>query len=280
MYRQIEELLDLFQEKAQPLILVSNGTGVARLADKIVSSTLVFHLSLEAADRETHNAQRPGVTSSIDNFGVVEEALEAIAEAKKRRGSFLPVVMPITCVTRYNIDRLSALHEYSSRYCDGHVFYATWWIDAESANDHTEDFRRRFGFAPTTHAGWIGDWKDFDHAGGARAIAELRANAGKNGRTPLAFLPNLPDADLPRYYNDHRATFGYDQCISIFSTIEINNNGDVSLCRDYNDYVIGNIARNSLEEIWRGEKARRFRQSIASEGLMPVCRRCCGLMGF
>jgi radical SAM protein with 4Fe4S-binding SPASM domain len=96
----------------------------------------------------------------------------------------------------------------------------------------------------------------------------------------VAILPNLRDDEFPRYYREHGATFGYDQCISIFSTMEINNNGDVSLCRDYNDYVIGNIANQTLDEIWQGEKARRFRESVATEGLMPVCRRCCGLMGF
>jgi radical SAM protein with 4Fe4S-binding SPASM domain len=280
MYRQIKELLGLFRERAQPLILVSNGTGVARLAREIVSSTVVFHLSLEAADREAHNRQRPGVTPSIDNFGVIEEALQAIQEEKKRQGSFLPVVLPLTCVTRYNLDHLLALHEYTSRFSDGHVFYPTWWIDEQSARDHTEDFRRRFGFEPSTHLGWVGDWKDFDHARGASIIRELRARAGKDGLTPVAFLPNLTDDEFPQYYTDHHATFGYTQCSSIFSTMEINNNGDVSLCRDYNDYVIGNIARQSLDEIWQGEKARQFRRSIASEGLMPVCRRCCGLMGY
>jgi radical SAM protein with 4Fe4S-binding SPASM domain len=280
MYRQIRELLAAFRERNQPLILVSNGTGVARLAEEIVASTLVFHLSLESADAETHNQQRPGPTPGFDNFAAIKESLEAISEEKKRRGTDLPVLMPITCITRYNVDHLLDLHEFTSRYCDGHIFYATWWIDEQSARDHTADFSRRFGFEPSTHLGWIGDWKDFDHGHCAAVIAKLRARAGKNGLSPVAFLPNLPDEDFPLYYRDHTEKFGYDQCISIFSTMEINNNGDVSLCRDYNDYVIGNIASQSLDEIWEGEPARKFRQSIATDGLMPVCRRCCGLMGF
>ena len=94
-------------------------------------------------------------------------------------------------------------------------------------------------------------------------------------------MPSITDDDaLATYYRDHSATFGYEQCVSIFMTVEVNSNGDVSLCRDYNDYVIGNIAEQSIKQIWNGEKARKFRGSLNKEGLMPVCRRCCGLMGF
>jgi len=86
--------------------------------------------------------------------------------------------------------------------------------------------------------------------------------------------------DVRRYYQEHDATFGFTQCVSIYMCLEVNSNGDASLCRDYHDYVVGNIARDSLETIWDGERARTFRRSLSREGLMPVCTRCCGLMGF
>jgi radical SAM protein with 4Fe4S-binding SPASM domain len=85
---------------------------------------------------------------------------------------------------------------------------------------------------------------------------------------------------VQQYYQDHAATFGYNQCFNIYSTMEIDSNGDVSLCRDYRDYVIGNITTDSVTEIWHNEAARKFRRSISDEGLMPVCRRCCGLIGY
>ena len=94
-------------------------------------------------------------------------------------------------------------------------------------------------------------------------------------------MPSITtDEELARYYAEHHATFGYDQCVSIFMTVEVNSNGNISLCRDYNDYVIGNIAEESIKDIWNNDKARAFRGSLNKEGLMPVCRRCCGLMGF
>ena len=63
-------------------------------------------------------------------------------------------------------------------------------------------------------------------------------------------------------------------------TMEIDSNGDVSLCRDYHDYIIGNIKNDSVMDMWNNDKAQKFRSSISTEGPMPVGRRCCGLMGY
>jgi radical SAM protein with 4Fe4S-binding SPASM domain len=57
-------------------------------------------------------------------------------------------------------------------------------------------------------------------------------------------------------------------------------NGDVATCRDYPDYVCGNIQDDDLLTIWNNGKYRRFRNSLKQEGLMPICSRCCGLMGW
>ena len=38
-------------------------------------------------------------------------------------------------------------------------------------------------------------------------------------------------------------------------TLEINSNGDVSLCRDYHDYVIGNIQKDRVVDMWNNAVA-------------------------
>jgi radical SAM protein with 4Fe4S-binding SPASM domain len=94
-------------------------------------------------------------------------------------------------------------------------------------------------------------------------------------------MPKLRNRDeVQTYYKDHKETFGYNQCVSIFMTLEIDSNGNVSLCRDYHDYVIGNIKTDRVKDMWNNDAAIKFRKSISEDGLMPVCRRCCGLMGF
>jgi radical SAM protein with 4Fe4S-binding SPASM domain len=96
----------------------------------------------------------------------------------------------------------------------------------------------------------------------------------------VLIIPNLTsEKDLERYYTDHSATFGYNRCTSVYRAVEINANGDMSPCRDYYDYVVGNVKTHTITELWNSDRYRRFRSSVEQDGLMPVCTRCCGLMG-
>lgn len=289
LYPGIIDLLYYLAERDMPIMMVSNGTRIAQHAKEIVDTCKNVWLSLDGPTPEIHNKQRPGVSPSMNNFKMVEEALIALSEEKMRRHSVYPYISPISVVASYNIDRLVDIYKFSRQYADTHIFYLSWWIDEQSAADHTADFKRRFGFEPTTHLGWMGSWKDFDHNLVYDKFQEMyhlfneHANGNGNGYKrciPLMYPYLSTREDIKRYYEDHNAVFGYDQCISIFMTMEVDSNGDVSLCRDYHDYIIGNIKDQSLMEVWTSEKARAFRSSISSEGLMPVCRRCCGLMGF
>jgi radical SAM protein with 4Fe4S-binding SPASM domain len=62
--------------------------------------------------------------------------------------------------------------------------------------------------------------------------------------------------------------------------VEVDSNGDMTPCRDYHDYVVGNVKESTITELWNAPAYRRFRKSLSREGLMPVCSRCCGLMGY
>jgi radical SAM protein with 4Fe4S-binding SPASM domain len=281
LYPGLIELLHHLHDRGMPISLVTNGTRLVEVADDILETVQILLLSLDGPNAEIHNTQRPGVGKSVDNFQDVFAALELISAEKRRRGRAFPYLLPLSCITRYNVDHLVDLYQLGSRYADAHLFYLTWWIDPLSAEAHVADFERRFGFKPTTHYGWVGTWKDFDHGVIFDRFTEMDALARRAGRPPPVMMPDLRRRDqVVTYYADHAETFGYEQCVSIFMSVEINSNGDVSLCRDYNDYVLGNIRTDSLRELWEGEKARRFRSSLATEGSMPVCRRCCGLMGY
>ena len=281
LYPGLIELLHYIHDKGMPISLVTNSTRVAKYADDIVETCKILHISVDGPDAETHNKQRPGTTTAYDNFASVKAALEAVKASKEKKGVSFPFLAPITCITQYNIDQIVDIYKFTSNYADAQVLYLTWWIDQNSADAHTNDFKRRFGFEPTTHQGWIGDWKEFDHVAILDRFDEMKTIFNEKGKCPPIMMPSITtDDELATYYSEHNATFGYNQCVSIFMTVEVNSNGNVSLCRDYNDYVIGNIGKESIKDIWNNEKARKFRGSLNKEGLMPVCRRCCGLMGF
>lgn len=281
MYPGIIDLLYYIHERGMPISIVSNGTRIAKYARDIAETCEILYLSVDGSNAEIHDSQRPAVSGKYSNFQDVEAALQKVGEEKNKNNSPFPYIIPLSCITAYNIDDVVDLYKFTSQYADAQILYLTWWIDQKSAMEHSEDFERRFGKKPQTHYGWIGEWNQFDHGIILEKYHEMVRISQQQNTCPPMMMPELhTKEEIDTYYKDHSETFGYNQCVSIYMTMEIDSNGDVSLCRDYHDYIIGNIQRDSVAEMWNNEEAIRFRKSISTEGLMPVCRRCCGLMGY
>ncbi len=281
LYPDLFELLRYIAARNMPVNLVTNGLNVAEHAADFVDSCTALWLSIDGPTPAIHNQQRPGVSPKDDNFDHALAALKTISAEKKRRGSLYPYLGPLTTISKYNVNHLTDIYRLVSPYADIHTIYLAWWIDQSAAQEHAADFERRFGFAPHSHLGWIGDWKDFAHEIIFTQFEEMWRLSKTHNRCPALMFPSLNSpAQVKQYYQDHTATFGYKQCFNIYTTMEIDSNGEVSLCRDYRDYSVGNINTQPVTEIWRSEAARKFRHSLSRGGLLPVCRRCCGLMGY
>ena len=66
-------------------------------------------------------------------------------------------------------------------------------------------------------------------------------------------------------------------CEYVYSTLVVNSNGNVvPCCYDiHSEHVMGNLFRQSLDEIWLGEKFRDFRRRVSERrDNVPICRHC------
>ena len=281
MYKGWLEIIERATELKMPTSIATNSTGVAAAADRLAAAPMfLLQMSIDGHSAETHNAARPSAGGG-DNHKVVQEALAAIKEAKKAHKTQLPLVAALTTISSANVNHLVDIYEAYKDRVDLFVYYLSWWIDEKSAKAHDEDFTRRFGFTPKLHWGWVGDWTIKDHETLNKQLAEVQRRSKGWNNPPVNIIPNVAGVDnLREYYTDHESTFGYNQCISIYQAVELDSNGDMSPCRDYHDYIVGNVRDKTITELWNSESYRRFRASLHTEGLMPSCTRCCGLMGY
>ena len=274
--------LDVIESAAAlrlPTSIATNGTRVAEAADALARAPLfLVQISIDGPTAEIHNRIRPSA-GGADNFAAVSAALDQVRAARARRRG-LPLLVSLTTISRHNAPHLAEIREAFRDRVDAMVFYLSWWIDEPALAAHERDFSARFGSVPLTPRGWLGSWRPDDVDALAGELRRLE-EASRRGGPPVILLPALrgPDA-LRAYYADHSARFGYDECVSIFHAMELDSNGDVSPCRDYHDYVVGNAKDSSLVDLWNHPRYLAFRRSLRNDGLMPVCSRCCGLMGY
>ncbi len=280
LYTEILDLVETGSRLHLPVAIATNGTRIEAAAERLVRAPLfLLQISIDGHTPELHNRLRPSA-GGRDNFRAIELGLTAVRKARARRTG-LPLIASLTTISRENSAHLVDIYDEFRDRVDMFVFYLSWWIDEADASAHEQDFSRRFGFTPTLQRGWIGQWKADNHATLAGQIEALLARSRDRGAVPVTFIPLVRgERALAAYYTNHRERFGYDQCVSIFQVVEVNSNGDASPCRDYHDYVVGNVKTSTLSELWNSERFIAFRRSLATEGLMPVCSRCCGLMGY
>lgn len=281
LYRGLVPLVEAAARLGLPTSIATNATKLAENADRLVRAPMfLVQVSIDGPDAEIHNASRPGANRSHDNFATIVDALQVVRAERARSNARLPILAGLCTINSRNADSLIDIYEAFRDRFDVLVFYLAWWIDETSAAQHTDDYLRRFGEMPSKHLGWIGGWRPSDYEGLSRQLTALSKRGVMPNGPGVLIVPHLTGAkDLERYYTDHTAIFGYNRCTSIYRAVEINTNGDMSPCRDYHDYVVGNVKNHTITELWNSERYRRFRTSLQQDGLMPVCTRCCGLMG-
>jgi len=281
LYEGSLELIEGATALGLPTSVATNGTRIAAAAERLVKAPLfLLQVSIDGHTAALHNQIRPGV-GGANNFADIQVGLAAVRQARQTQGQGLPLITSLTVISQNNFRHLVDLYEAFRDKVDLFVFYLSWWIDEADAGAHEQDFQRRFGFVPHRPRGWVGGWKPDDYEELDRQLKELMVRSRPWQAPPVTVIPPVMGVEnLRTYYTDHRARFGYDQCISIYQVVEINSNGDLSPCRDYHDYVVGNIKEATITELWNSPAYQKFRRSLSQEGLMPVCSRCCGLMGY
>jgi radical SAM protein with 4Fe4S-binding SPASM domain len=99
-------------------------------------------------------------------------------------------------------------------------------------------------------------------------------------RSNIKMFPNLEFIDIITYYSN--ICSDKTRCVSPFFNALIKPNGDVKFCPDewIDDYVLGNIRKDSFDDIWNNQKARRFRAQLWKRKSFPGCKRCNGMFSF
>jgi radical SAM protein with 4Fe4S-binding SPASM domain len=264
-----------------PVSVATNGHAVAARAAQIVGAPLfLLQVSIDGHCAELHDRLRPA-RDGRSNFTEVCAALDAVRAARACAGTHLPITAGLVTITNANSGHLVDIYEAFRDRVDLFVFYLAWWIDAAHAAAHEHAFARRFGTIPVCHRGFMAVERPTAPAQLAAQFQALRHQSRARRAPAVMVIPPLTAAgDLERYYSDHGYRFGFARCPAIHQAAEVSSNGDLVTCRDYSDYVVGNVGTATITELWNSKRFMAFRRSIARDGLMPACSRCCGLMGY
>jgi radical SAM protein with 4Fe4S-binding SPASM domain len=272
LYRDFLSLTAYMKERRFLVSVVTNGTLLEKAAADVVEQGWDFLMVSIDGPRETHDEIR-GLKGSYEK---AVAGLRAVHEERKRRGRRKPFTLIIGTFSQRNAGNLDQVFELAEELeVDGFVGYYGYFQTEESCRRHEQVMRTKLGTSPVSQRGWLWPAHEIDVPEMLRTLGRIRSRRWSFAHV---FAPDLKDEDIPRFYSDHSRTFGYNRCVSPWLMTAVLANGDVAPCRDYPDYIVGNIEREKLTDMWNGDRLRKFRTVLKEETLLPVCTRCPGLM--
>ena len=254
--------------------IVTNGTKLAKHAAELVETGLDVLLISVDGPRDTHDNVR-GYKGAFD---LTAAGIEAVQAEKKRRGKVKPYITLMSVVTEDNQDNLDQVFEIGDDLrIDMLMTSYAWFQTEESGARHTALMQEKMNITPWSWRGFMWDVSAINPNAVAKSVRRIKQ---RRWSFPYIFMPELELEQIPAYYAQHGNTFGHHQCRYPWIATDIMPNGDVITCRDYPDVVVGNIKSDSIMTLWNNPRSRRFRTLLKEEGgLLPICSRCCGLMG-
>lgn len=269
LYPELFELVHYIQQTGSPFTLNTNGTLLEKYAEQIVREKWMnIFVSLDAFQDVNDEMRGPG------SYERVIKGFEAINREKKKQHSKFPMMGVVTTVTNQNYEKLTDLAVACEDFnIEWHIYNLGTYTNDEVLEAHRTFMKEKLD----TDIYCLDGYNTGFNLGvdGARLHEILNEIHSTNYGYVSLTVPTLNPEKTHEYYNE-LSTHVRDNCIVPWTQANINYNGDVTFCADYNEYVLGNIKEQSFSEIYNSDRANKFRAEILKcEGhIFPGCVRC------
>ena len=264
------EFITYLKKKKLICTINTNGVLLKRFCNVFIDSNVdSLDISL-MGNREVHDrvVQMPGT------FDLVMKGLEHLHEIGKGNR---PLVKVIITLNGDNIDAVEPLLEHIDQHpaIDMSIIQLGWFVPQQSGEIYSERMQREFGINAPSWQGFRSDTTRERAVVSMELIRRIREKG--NYRKPVLLFPAIATSAVRSYFTKYEDRLGYNKCWSLYRELDIRHNGDVVMCGDFPDLVVGSVLRQKVKEIWQGETLNDFRRSITERGLLSICNRCCGL---
>jgi MoaA/NifB/PqqE/SkfB family radical SAM enzyme len=83
----------------------------------------------------------------------------------------------------------------------------------------------------------------------------------------------LTEDEYRDWFKDSLTPVGPMPCSNAEKLIDIQPDGEANCCVDTPDYSFGNVRDASIEDLWKGDRAERFRE-YRRKNRLATCYRC------
>lgn len=269
LYPDLFPLVDYMMESGMAVSVNTNGTYLEKYAKEIVEKKWhALFVSLDGFEETNDRIRGDG------SYRRVIDGFAAINREKERQGSHFPYMGVVTTVNNLNYKDLYRLAEATRDFkLAWHIYNLGTYTNGEIIEEHRQFMKRELGTDIQCLPGYATGYNE--GINGQELFDILTRIHAMDIDHPIITVPALKPDKIELYYGKLDELVR-KRCAVPWSQVNIDYQGDVHFCADYNDYPLGNIRETPFFEIYNGERAQKFRMALkkAKDGIFPGCVRC------
>lgn len=271
MYSEIVSASKYTKEKKLKLSITTNGLLLKKYAESLVEMGLDdLWISLDGT-RELNDSVR-GVRGAFD---CTIQGLRLIQSLKGEMKCQKPSIHVNFTISDLNLNNLVAFaKEMVDERIDSINFSHLNFVTEEIAKKHNQKFGDFCQSTPSSIDKV--NLQKMDVAALERQVKEVKKLFSKE---VVSFTPDLKDkTSLYDYYFRPDVSLGKRRCLVPWTITSVQPNGDTILLTRCFNYVVGNVMKQHLLDIWEGTGYESFRKELWKNKYFPACTRCCGML--
>lgn len=269
MHSKVSEVLELLKSKNLVTRITTNGTLLDKYAEDIVKYGVEnVEISLDS--------YREAVLASIrgaDVYAQIIKGINCLVKMKEKYKSRYPAININCVILPHNYRELRTFTEHiksNMKDIEGIFFQYPIITTEEQGILQNEVTQKLFGIDSVS-------WQWFNNPVQQFAEEEIRyiykelellKDDSLANFKRVSSYQELETLLSPHFVRENNV------CECPFAALTILPNGDATFCADFPDIVLGNVHRESLNDIWRGTISQKFREYLNTEGSFPICARC------
>jgi MoaA/NifB/PqqE/SkfB family radical SAM enzyme len=266
LFPDIIELLDYINARGIFISIDTNGTMLKNHAADLVRIGKI-HLSISVDGPEEIHDRVRGVAGC---FSRIRENVALLNELEKSSGRQISKSITFT-ISPYSYRGLGVMPDVARSLPINTICIVPYYYYPEEVGRRYEKEMRDAFDCPAF------SWRGFHHEDSGVDLDEFQVQL----RQYLATLGDvysfpymaLSEDEYRTWFSDPISPVGPTRCTNVEKLIDIQPQGNANFCVDFPDYTIGNVREATIEEIWNGERAARFREYRRKKPL-AVCYRC------
>lgn len=275
MHSRFGDIAELLSRSPRSVTVCTNGLLFKRNLDHLLAlgEQLNLLVSLDGLGSDHEELRGRGT------FARTTKNIELML-GLKREGSFAGEVSVNCMVSHRTVDTMYEFMEWAEDLGVNTVYFQfPWYISPEVAEAMDRVYEESFAWLRPQTGTARPTWHSYTYRLPPECLPRLRESmarlASKRWRVRIRYQPQLePDEVEDFVLGTPKPAQHRSKCLAVSNRMEVHADGNVSSCKFFPEFVVGNLYETDPVPLWHNESFRKIRRVLGANGMMPVCSRC------